>query len=453
MKKIKFSVISILFLLLILVSNFSMATFNDVVMSVIKEPIATINFGENSTVTRTLISKDMDNKEITLELKVTNNESSLKPTGEIMLVLDNSKSMLAAVDDSTSREDLVINSAKTLITNLLKDNTKLKIGIVSFSTNTDIQKEGTIEDAQLISDLTNDSSSLLTSVSNIQYTGPRTNLNSGIDLAKKYYTADTDSAHKYMIILSDGVPNVAVDYDKNYYSDDVIARTKASLQSLNGNVDNVITMLTGITDGDATATPATKTYNEIIAEIFGTTQKPTTGKFYYITDNDIEKTITNDIYNDLLPVAKSLKNLVVTDYFPKEIVDNFTFSYVSAPSIGEISDKIDLTSNSITWSIPELKSEEVATVQYKLKLNENYNSSILGKELDTNKKLDLSYENDANEKVVKSSNITPVVYLEEIPAVIPKAGKNVVSALFVASILFVAICGIRYIVIKNNCKN
>ena len=64
-----------------------------------------------------------------------------------MLVIDNSKSMIDTTSNGKTREDLVIDSAKTLITNLLKDNTKLKIGAVSFSTNTDISKEGTIEDA------------------------------------------------------------------------------------------------------------------------------------------------------------------------------------------------------------------------------------------------------------------------------------------------------------------
>lgn len=443
MKNLKLKIVSILFLLFILIGNLSMAAYSDVIMSVIKEPIATINFGNNSKATRTLISKDLNNKEITLELRVNNYETSSKPSGEIMLVIDNSKSMLTPVDTDKTREDLVINSAKTLITNLLKDNTKLKIGVVSFSTNTDIKKEGTIEDAQLISDLTNDSSALLTAVSNIQYTGPRTNLDSGITLAKKYYTENTDSTHKYMIILSDGVPNVAVDYDKNYYSDDVITKTKTNLQSLSGTVDNVITMLTGITDGDAVATPATKTYNEIISEIFGTTQKPTAGKFYYISDDDIESTITKNIYADLLPVSKSFKDLKIVDYFPKEIVDNFTFSYVTKPSKGTITDKIDTTTNSITWTIPELKAGEEATVQYKLKLKENYSSSILAKELDTNTKLDLNYTDDDEKTVTKTSNITPVVYLEEVPKVIPKTGKITIFAFFAVSILVVTICGIK----------
>ena len=64
-------------------------------------------------------------------MKVVNNEKSVKPTGEIMLVIDNSDSMLSEVSNTT-REELVVNSAKTLVNNLLKDNENLKIGVVSF---------------------------------------------------------------------------------------------------------------------------------------------------------------------------------------------------------------------------------------------------------------------------------------------------------------------------------
>lgn len=302
MKKLKIKILLILFLLITLISTFSSASYSDVTMTVVEEPVCTINLGTNSFVERSVISKDLASKEITLQLKVTNAEEGLKPTGEIMLVIDNSKSMLDSVTTDKTREDLVIDSAKTLITNLLKDNDKLKIGVVSFSTNSDISKEGTIEDAKLISKLTNDSESLISSVSNIQYDGPRTNLDAGISLAKEYFTDNTDTSHKYIIVLSDGVPNVAIDYDKNYYSDDVISKTKTKLQSLSSITNNVIVMLTGISYGTAVASPSTKTYNEIINEIFGTTTKPTIGKFYYITDDKIEDTIKNSIYNDLLPV-------------------------------------------------------------------------------------------------------------------------------------------------------
>ena len=287
MKMSKSKILFILFLLITLISTISSASYSNVTMSVVEEPVCTINFGNNSTFTKQLISKDLNNKEVTLQLQVQNNEESTKPTGEVMVVIDNSKSMLEKVTDTQTREDLVINSAKTLISNLLQDNTKLKIGVVSFSTNTDISKEGTAEDAKLISDLTNDSTSLLKSISNIEYNGPRTNLESGITLAQKYFTEDTDSSHKYLIVLTDGVPNVAINYDKNYYSDDVITKTKTALSSLSSKVDNVYVMLTGITDGDVVAAPSTKTYNQIISEVFGTTEKPTIVNFYYVNDSYI----------------------------------------------------------------------------------------------------------------------------------------------------------------------
>ena len=453
MKKLKIKVLLILFLLITLISTLSCAAYDDVTMTVVEEPVCTINFGTKSFVERSVISKDLNNKEITLQLKVTNGEESLKPTGEIMLVIDNSTSMLEPVTDTQTREDLVINSAKTLITNLLEDNSKLKIGIVSFSTNSDVTKEGTIEDAKLVSNLSNDTESLISAVSNIEYDGPRTDLDSGISLAKQYFTSETDKSHKYVIVLSDGVPNVAINYDRNYFSDDVISKTKSSLESLSSIADNVIVMLTGISSGDAVATPSKKTYNEIINEVFGTTEKPTIGKFYYVTDDKIEDTIKSDIYNDLLPVNQSFTNLKIVDYFTKEIVDNFSFSYVKQPNIGTISSTIDKSNNSITWSIPELKSGETAIVQYKLKLNSNYDSGIINKVLNTNSKLDLTYTDSSDTTDTKTSDITPKLKLtENLPTVIPKAGNTLffgtLGIILIVSVLF----GIRYFVIRNKMK-
>ena len=453
MKKTKLKILLIIFLLITLFTTISNASYDNVTMSVVEEPVCTINFGTSSFVERSVISKDLENKEITLQLKVTNNEETLKPTGEIMLVIDNSRSMLESVTADKTREDLVIDSAKTLITNLLEDNDKLKIGAVSFSTNSEIAKEGTIEDAKLVSDLTDDAESLISSISNIQYDGPRTNLDAGITLAKQYFTEQTEMSHKYIIILSDGVPNVAIDYDKNYYSDDVISKTKTELQSLSSITNNVIVMLTGISNGSAIASPSNKTYDAIINEIFGTTTNPTVGKFYYITDDKIEDTIKNNIYNDLLPISQSFTNIKVTDYFSKEIVDNFSFSYVKEPNIGEISSSIDTSNNSITWTIPELKSGETAIVQYKLKLNENFDTEIINKILDTNTNLDITYTDYSDVTNTKSSDITPKLKLtENLPAVIPAAGKNIFIGTIGLVLVIAVIVGIRYFAINNNTK-
>ena len=421
-----------IFLIIILMANISFASYNTVTMSVVEEPICTINFGEKSKFEKKLFSKDLANKEVTLQLQVINEEIANKPTGEIILVLDNSNSMAEKVSQDKTRKDLIFDAAKTLVTNLLKDNTNLKIGIVSFSTNTDMAKEGTIEDATVVSALSNDSSALSKAIFNIETNGPRTNLESGLLLASQQFTS-TDN-NKYMIVLTDGVPNVAINYDKTYYSDDVINKTKQQLQALNSKGIQITTMLTGIADESYVPATVSKSFGQIITEIFGTQNSPTAGKFYYVTDSEIEKTITDDIYNSLIPTEKSLKDITIVDYFPEEIVKNFDFAYVSNANIGTISTKIDTTNNSITWTIPELKSGQTATVQYKLKLKENFDSSIVGKILNTNQKVDINYTDFNDVKQTKTSDISPKIKLTEPPVELPKAGSITLISLGVLAV-------------------
>lgn len=449
----KKSVFITLFLILILITNISLASYETVTMTVVEEPVCTIEIGENSKFEKKLIEKNLNNKEVTLQLQVTNEETSLQPTGEIMLVIDNSKSMEDTVDGSTTRQDLVIESAKTLVNTILNGNENLKVGVVSFSTNEDVSKEGTIEDANLVSDLSSNSEALISAISNIQYTGPRTNLESGLSLASQYFTEDVNN--KYIIVLTDGVPNVALNYDGVYYSDDVIAKTKAQLQALDTAGYNVITMLTGISDADSipATRPDEKTYGDIIEEIFGTEETPTVGKFYYVQDSEIEQTITEDIYNDLLPIEKILTDITITDYFPQEIIDNFEFAYVSEPNIGTISTEVNTENNSITWTISELQPGETATVQYTLKLKEDFDSNIINKILDTNEKVDISYTDFNDEHVEDTSDVTPKLKLTEPPVVLPKAGTPIMITLFVITIGLLGYSFVKFNNINKNMKN
>lgn len=417
-----------IFLILIFIANMSFASYSTVQMEVVEEPVCTIQIGENSKFEKKLVNKDLANKEVTLQLQVTNEEQSAKPTGELMLVLDNSDSMNDLVDpdneQSESRKDLIFESAKTLVSNLLEGNDNLQVGIVSFSSNVDSSQEGTLADANVVAALSNNATELNNAISNIEANGPRTDLDAGITLASKQFT-ETDN-NKYMIVLTDGVPNIALGYNNPYYSDDVINTTKAKLQQLENEGINITTMLTGIDDEDYTPINIEKTFGEIINEIFGTEENPTTGNFYYVTDDEVEETITNDIYNSLLPVSQSYKNIVIKDYFPQEIIDNFEFAYVSDTNIGEISAEVDPTDNSITWTIPELASGQTATVQYTLKLKEDFDSSIVNKLLDTNEKVDITYKDFNNKDQSQTSDVTPVLRLTEPPAVLPKAGMTTI---------------------------
>ena len=439
-----------LFLLLILIANISFASYSTVTMSIVEEPVCTIDIGNNSKFEKKLISKDLNNKEVTLQLQVTNNENESKPTGELVLVLDNSSSMLEQSSSGKTRRELVFSSAQTLVTNLLKNNNQLKIGVVTFSSSSDVSKEGTLEDATLTSKLTSNPTDLTNAISNIPANGNRTDLDAGLKLAYQQFSSEKNN--KYMIVLTDGIPNIAVDYDKVYFSDDVITKTSQQLKSLEQNDVNLITMLTGIDNENAIPGTNGKTNAQIIKEIFGTTTNPTAGKFYYIDDSKIEETISNDIYNSLMPIAKSYKDITIIDYFPEEIINNFDFAYVTQSNIGTISSTVDTATNSITWTIPELSAGQTATVQYKLKLKENFNSNIVNKVLNTNKKVEISYKDLDDKPQTKTSDISPKLKLTEPPVALPKAGMITLISLSVLLGGFAIFSIIKLLVLNNKMK-
>ena len=379
-----FKIIFSIFMALILIANISFASYDNVTMTVEAEPVCKIDITDRSYFEKKLVEKDLSKKNVTIQLSVVNNELAEQPTGELFLLIDNSLSMTKEISSGVTRSEVVRSSAKKLIENLLDGNDNLKIGIVSFSTSPDVSQEGTSADAKLISELSNDVDALQSSIDDITDDGPRTDLDSGLALATKNFKSDSE---RYIVVLTDGVPNVALE-DNDYYADTVIEKTKQTLTSTEEQGINLITMLTGIdTPDEEPIEDLGKTYAEVIEEIFGTAENPTAGAFYYIQDDEIEKTITETIYDKLKPIAKTLKDISVVDVFPKEIVDNFDFSYVSQPSHGTISKEIEKNkNNSITWNIPELDSGETATVKYKLSLKRNYDSKIVGKLLDTNTK-------------------------------------------------------------------
>ena len=435
----------LLFLIFILIANLSFASYSTVTMEVVEEPVCTIEIGENSKFEKKLIKKDLTNKEVTLQLQVTNNEVAKKLTGEVMIVLDNSDSMNSTVSENKTRKELIFESAKNLVSTLLKDNDSLKIGIVSFSSNPDVSKEATLEDAFDVCKLTDNATELTNAISNIQTNGARTDLDAGLNLATSYFSED--ATNKYMIVLTDGVPNIALGYNNPYYSDDVIAKTKKSLIDISNNGIKLFTMLTGIDDENYVPAGVEKNFGQIIKEIFGTQETPTAGNFYYISDDKIEETITNTIYNDLLPVSKTFTDFTIVDYFPKEIIDNFEFAYVTEANIGNISAEVNKTNNSITWTIPELKERETATVQYKLKLKENFDTNIIDKILDTNEKVDISYKDPDGNDNDKTSDVTPKLKLtepEKLPTELPKAGKFIFISLFLITLCLLLFTFIRY---------
>lgn len=152
--------------------------------------------------------------------------------------------------------------------------------------------------------------------------------------------------------------------------------------------------------------------------------------------------------------------MLIKDYFPREILENFNFEYVKSPNIGKVSADVDPSDNSITWEIELLKEGEVATLSYKLTLKDEYNEEIVKKILPTNEKVDIDFETrDGKDK--ESSDVSPKIRLlvEEVPdntisdKPIPQTGiYNVISTISVILIISILFNVIRFQKLKNKNK-
>ena len=457
MKK-KITLIIFLVITMIASTVFATAKATDVTMEVVEDNICTIKLNESAEFEKKLVETNLTKHQVTLQLKVNNAAKSMIPSGEMMLVIDSSSSMNQKIDGEKTRKDLVLESANKLVEDLLKANpTSLKIGVVTFSTGAEKDSNGYIitgteADAQKVCDFTNDVSTLKTKISAIEGTGQYTNLDSGLKLAKSQYTSENNN--KYMIVLTDGLPNLAVGHNDLVTYDgltDVINETKSTLTSLN-NVE-VITMLTGIENEEATfRTDGTNTYTygQVIQNVFGTEENPTKGKFYKINDNEIEKTITEKIYRELLPVENALEDIVVEDYFPQYIVDNFEMTYVEGIDVSNVSAKIDTEANSITWNLAKLPAGQTATIQYRLTLKDEFDEKIIDQILDTNEKIHITYKDFDGTSKEQTSEETPKIKLTRIPVdntvapdPIPKAGTPVMAVGIISAIAVVGFLGYK----------
>lgn len=428
------------------------------VFELVEDTSCTMNLGENGRFEKKVADFSSSEKSITLQLSLVNTTDPatvIKPS-ELFLVIDNSNSMIEnAVDEGTTRKEAVLESANTLTENLFKIYPDLKIGVVSFSSKDG--QEGTIADAKLEQALTSNKDEVKTAISNIENNnGVRTNIEAGLTIAEQNYT-DEDNT-KVLVLLSDGVPNNDTHGNFSTYSGEVAANTKAKLQELNNNGINIIGAMIGL-DGEATEPLTQRTYQDLAEEIFGTPEQPTVENFFYIQDAEIEKTITETIYGLIVPPQDTkLRNVVIKDYFPQEIIDNFNFEYVASPNIGSVSTEIDTSDNSITWKIDLLNEGEVANLSYKLTLKDDFNVEILDKVLPTNENVDITYNDDGH---VESDDSPSVRVKQEAPPTkednttapdpIPQTGTNnfIMLAVIAVVAIVLAIVGIK---LRNNSK-
>lgn len=428
-KKLIFTVLTLIVLLS--TSVFAATTSSEKAkLEIVENNICTINITDTAVFEKKIVDYNLDNKEITIGLKVSNNAiPPLDKPSEIVLVIDNSLSMKETISTGGTRMEAVANSAKLLATELLKLDT-VKLSVVSFSTGAN---EGTITDAKLRTALTNSKETVLNAITEVENdaTGIRTDIEAGITLASEQFTGTCET--EFIVLLTDGVPNISLGSNKIQYSGTTATNTKNALTKINSEGIQILSMMTGVSNDVESQTG--KTYKALAEEVFGTPENPTVGKFYYITDDEIEETVSETILNQLIaPEDDILTDIDIYDYFPQEIVDNFNFEYVAPPTLGTVSEDIDLQNNMIVWHIDKLGYEENASLSYKLTLKDTINTEIVGVVLDTNEKIDITTEkviDESGNKKVITSDVTPKVKvtLEEdntiADVVIPQTGTTI----------------------------
>lgn len=453
MKKLN-KILTILLLLFFIISTTCLAvttTSKDLKLEIVENNVCTISIKDTAVFEKKIVDYNLDKKEITMQMQIKNiaEKPLAKPT-EIMLVIDTSDSMKREVSTGVTRMDAIKAAANKLATELLKNDT-VKLGIVTFSTSDNF---GTISDAKLKSSLTSSSSDISFIINSITYDGNgQTNIDAGVTLASQNFS-DT-CKHKYIILLTDGVPNYSIGKPTFEYSGTTATNTKNTLNKITNEDDiSLISVMTGV-ESNVENPETGMTYKELAEEIFGTSEEPYYGKFYYISDSQIEKTISEDILNDITNTSDGvLTNVDIYDYFPQEIVDNFNFEYVTSPNLGTISPTIDLQNNCIIWHIGSLGYGEVGTVTYKLTVKDNIDSNIINVILKTNEKVEINADELTNPE---SSTVSPKIKLTgdttQATTVIPQTGISntiyVIIGFFVVACLFI---GIRLYILNKNTK-
>ena len=422
MKKTKELLLIIIFLVGIMVLNNTVFASSNVLKVVEQSSETKYLENDQGYISKTIVDSDEKAGEVTIELKLGNTSNKeniitnqITENSEIVLVIDDSGSMIEYISTGISREEAVYNAAEELVNKLFSNYNNIKIGVVKFAGGF----EGSIDDAKKMCDLTNNKETVISAINAEANVGGTTNLEAGILVAKTEFS--TDASNKIMIILTDGAPNGSTRESEKTTKE----ATKETLINTSNSGINIITMLTEIEN------------EEIALNIFGTQENPTVGKYYYIADSDISKIISDSIYNDVVEKIHVLNEQItetkIVDYFPQDITDNFEFSYEGDGSIGTKTDSIDAETNTITWNIGTLKGDEVATLRYKLKLKDMNNSALLEKVISTNEKVVLTYKDNENKDYTVILDSSPKIKLtneekvdETIASVIlPKTGKDI----------------------------
>lgn len=409
-------------IILIVISLFSnvFAANPKTQLNVIK-PSSEVKYLENDQgyVSKTIVDTNKDTGEVTIELKMSNTKKELQVSNqtEIVLVIDNSGSMAFKTAAGETRKSILLNAANNLVESIFNTSANVKVGIVKF-----------YKSVETITELTNSKEEVLKGIEKIKNTSVEdsTNIQAGLERAESEFSKN--AGNKIIVLLTDGCPNY--DAKGNYIKDNqmvmtnatynkILENTKEELINVKNRRINLISLMMGVSSDDVDSKgnviTSTEENNKAIEMIFGTETNPTVGKFYNVKTTDVDKVMKENITKDVVEtINKPLNTIKFVDYFPKNITNNFEFSYVQKPNVGTSTDSIDATNDTIEWKMDTLKGGEVATLKYKLKIKSMQNPTLLNKTIATNDRVVITYKDADNKDYTVTLTDSPTIQLAEV---------------------------------------
>ena len=475
MKKILVNVKVIIFIVIIalMTSSIAFADSAKTKLTIVKQS-SDKKYLENDQgyISTEIVDSNLDMGEVTVEVKLAN----VKKAQENIQTYENTEIYLMVSENIVRESEKLtkyLNNIENLSSKILNKSSNIKIGIIGIKgTIGDLTETedgnaiigdkdesdvpGRESDAEIVVKPTNDINKIKEDLNkmNTEKDGYHTNLQAAIRLANKSYS---NNVNKILISLYDDVPDIAIGVENTvsyggWFSEyeTIEEAVKGKHEKISTYTRNEILTLKTSNISFILLRPDNTSYDETwynkdtgekqldfdgspyVQKLYGTIDNPTYGKMYSFDDNNIDKIITENIYQDVNNIIQSdIKDIKIENYFPKEIIDNFDFSVVEQPKSGEVSTSIDKAKNSITWSIENLKGEEIATLKYKLKLKDMNNKNLIDKEIKTNQNLDLSFKDVNSQNYQVKLESSPIIKLVEIKdntmatGTIPQTGEKV----------------------------
>lgn len=403
-------------------------------------------------ISKTIVDSNAETGEVTIDLSLSNisndtqeKEEKYESTEIYIIVSEN-------IVNETEKLNTYVSYIDTLTKKVFEKNSNTKIGIIGmkgtisdgevdengnmvWGENDEGTVEGTADNAEVAIKLTKSSDEIKNGLKNMNSSKKkyRTNLQAAIRLANKSYS---ENVNKVLISLYDGVPGIAIGVQSqityggafSQYKtaeeavkakhEKVSNKTKTEILTLKNN--NVDFILLRPDDTSYDETWYNSDTGEVILEfdgspyvknLYGTLENPTYGKMYSLNNDNLEKIVTEYIYQDIMEdIRVDIRSAVIKEYFSKEIVENFDITFSN--------ESIDTTklndSNYIVWNIGDVQGNKTINLKYTLKIKDMKNEELLNKVISTSEKTELTYINYLDKQTTAVSTSSPKIKLSEI---------------------------------------